>query len=245
MLFRKVCFQFFFDYSTLKLSKMIRSTIVFIFLFYSFHSNAQMTKLPNQGMKSHLTLQITKIERTSIQTILELTVQNQTLNGWFCADKNIIITNAQGGETYKILRATGIPICPDQHQFKKLDETLSFVLYFPAIDPAIKYINLIENCEDACFSFKGVILDEKFNREIDRAFELYKQKKNTESVDVFIKLIETYASYPYGLLYFSIIKIYHETGQSDLKKKWIELLKMSTLEDKEFYLDLLKQKNMM
>jgi 23S rRNA-/tRNA-specific pseudouridylate synthase len=93
---------------------------------------------PNQALKSHETLQIKKIETTSDETVISLSIENRRVDGSFCADKNIFIIYPDGSRI-KLAKSIGIPSCPDAYKFKNIGEVLDFTLTFPPIKQGIEW----------------------------------------------------------------------------------------------------------
>ena len=109
----------------------------------------------------------------------------------------------------------GIPACPDQHRFKSIGEVLDFSLVFPAIPDEIKYIDLLEGCEDACVSVKYILLDEEMNNRINEGFNLYELGRLAASLQVFEDIMEAeYDNYSpvFGTLYLYMMSIQLRTG---------------------------------
>jgi hypothetical protein len=195
---------------------------------------------PNIGTKSHPTLNIDKIELTANLTILHLSIKNELeAGGWFCADKNIVLKNSTGTEVYSLVKSENIPVCPKSHQFKKKGEILRFTLYFPVIGKNVQYLDLVEQCNDACFSIKGIILDQNKNLEIENAFRLYNSGKTEKSGEIFGKIATDLKKYPYGIYYFNAIKAYSEAQKKILAKFWFDKLSQSDISDKNYYIDLI------
>ncbi len=216
--------------------------VLLIVLGYNFALKAQTVTSPNNGSKSHETLKIDKIERSNESTIIYLSIQNKVNGGYFCADKNISLKNSLGKETYQIIKSENIPVCPDTHQFKMIDEVLNFKLYFPAIKSTIKYLDLTENCNDACFNFKGIILDQTFNEKIDEAYTLYAKGDMEKLLASFKDALALQPDYPYGILYFNIIKILSESNRWEEVKTWYSKFNQSNIIDKSFYIEVIKTK---
>lgn len=190
----------------------MKINILVLFLLFSFSLNAQKIIKPNFGQKSHETLEIESIEITSTQTVFTLSITNKIKNGEFCADKNIYLKSTNGYEIYQIIKTEGIPQCPSSHKFKAIDEKLSFKLYFPKISDNILYLDLVENCENACFSFKGIILSETLNSAVNEAYKHYSNNDKKRSAQDFESLIYQTKDYPYAFLYFAALKILQELG---------------------------------
>jgi len=202
---------------------------------------SQTIEKPNFAERTHPTLVIDKIEMTDKQTVVYLTVTNEIANGWFCADKNISLKNSLGSETYKIIKSENIPICPNQHKFNIIGETLSFRLYFPTISKSIKYLDITENCNDACFHFNGVVLDPTLNSEIELGYERFAKGKSDLAAICFKNVIEKYTDYPYAFPYFSLMQIYAEKENFTEVKNWFTKLQNSKTIDKQTIIDLVKQ----
>jgi hypothetical protein len=218
------------------------SIIVAILFFLSFHISGQIINFPNVGVKSHPTLTIEKIEYKPDAINILLSVKNESeQGGWFCADKNIYMQDLLTHKKYKLIKSENIPVCPESHQFKKAGEVLKFTLYFPPLEQDVKYIDLIEDCNNACFFFKGVILDKSFNEKIEFAYQLYAHNKSEQSVEAFSKIITEYPDFPYGIFYFNLIKIYSELNQWEKVKEWYLKLSDSNVLDKIYYQDLIKK----
>jgi tetratricopeptide (TPR) repeat protein len=190
-------------------------------------------------------LAIEKIEFSEKQTIVFLSVENQITEGeaWFCADKSIYIKNAQGTEMYYMTKSEGIPTCPDTYKFKKPGEILQFKLIFPKIPATIKEIDIVENCTNNCFYFKGVILDPSQNADIklfERGVILYSNKKLDEALKCFQELVvktEDKKSNIYGYALYIIPLIYFEKGDKENAKNEYSKLINSTISDKDYFIE--------
>ena len=131
--------------------------IVWLIVMYKTPAHSQTIDKPNIALKSHETLEILKIEITSKATLIWLSVENRRDQGGnFCADKNISLIYP-GGSRQKLTRANNIPVCPGSYIFKSIGEKLQFTLEFPPIMPGTKWMDLIEDCSENCFSFYGVM----------------------------------------------------------------------------------------
>ena len=199
-------------------------TITFLF-FLPFLPKAQVYENPIAGKQSHPELEITQIEITNTNTIISLEVTNKRENGgWFCADRNISIKNSEGVETYQLIKSENIPTCPENYEFSYAGEILKFKLHFPKISNKIKYLDLIENCSSACFSFYGIILDNEHNdkiRAFEKAFELYQNDQFMESIPYFEKVLKgsiTIDSQIYGLSYYYLIVINNDLNDKEQSK---------------------------
>ena len=189
------------------------SLLLFLTTFFSGYS--QITVNPNFGLKSHETLDITKVELTKDKTVVSFTIENRIENGTFCADKKIFITDPAGNR-YKVINATGIPVCPDNFIFKKPGEKLSFTLTFPPMTGEYAYIDIKEDCSENCFSFYGVVLDEYINSRLDEGFSLAERGESLKALDKFLKMVDMTGKYNgiKALVYYNIVKLATDTGHT-------------------------------
>ena len=204
---------------------------------------SQVYDKPIAGKQSHPDLEITQIEITDSSTIVSLKVTNKlSSGGWFCADKNIYLKNSNGLETYYLINSENIPVCPEKHEFAYTGEVLEFNLYFEKIAENIQFIDLIENCNNACFSFNGIILDNTHNekiREFEKGFEFYQNKELEKSIMYFENVIDgtiTIQSQIYGLSYYYLIVIYKKQGFNEKAQELYAKLLESDIEDKATFI---------
>ena len=215
-------------YSILFLVLMVKTS-----LFYS-----QTFTAPNYALKSHETLNITKIEANSEKTIVYLSVVNQRIGGYFCADRNISLSESDGGKL-KLLKSSGIPVCPDTYKFQSIGEKLDFILTFPPLKPGTEWVDLIEECSENCFSFYGVILDNSMNRRIDGVFALAENGEQTKALISFINIAaekDIKSPVVEGLIYINIIKLANDTGNLTKAAEWYNRLKSSAIPRAELYI---------
>ena len=215
-----------------------------IFLYFAlillFEANgySQTFERPNCALKSHETLIINKIELSIEKTLVYLSVENRIPGGYFCADKNISIIYPDGSHE-NMTSSRGIPVCPATYKFKTVGEKLDFVLEFPPLKKGTRWIDLVENCAENCFSFYGVLLDDDLNKRIDEAFALAEKSENNQALAAFINLANS-ADPQFdgarGLFYISIIRLAKETGNSVKAAEWYNRLKSSNVPRLELYL---------
>lgn len=202
---------------------------------------SQTYNRPNAGLKSPSTLDIIKVEASADKTVIYLSVENRIEGGYFCADKNIYITDSNG-KRLNLKNSNGIPVCPGSYKFNKIGEKLNFTLSFPALSKGCDWIDLIEECSDNCFSMYGIILDNKLNQKIDEAFGFAEKDEPSKSMVSFIKIAEG-ADFKNkgaaGLLYINIIKLADETGNKAKASEWYTKLKSSSIPGAERYIKFL------
>lgn len=203
--------------------------VLFIFITGVVKIYAQTYNQPNIGLKSHETLEISKVELTEHKTLIYLSVENRITGGNFCADKNIFIIYPDGTRS-KLISSSGIPVCPDTYRFKTIGEKLDFVLKFPPLKLGTDWIDLIEDCSENCFSFYGVTLDNDLNNKIDDAFTLVENKEPAKALVNFIKIADSIDNKNLGiegLIYINIIRLAKETGNTVKAAEWYNRLKSS------------------
>ena len=222
---------------------MKKALLLLVTLFLFFFAKSQSYDNPIASKQSHPELKIERIEITENNTIISLKVTNKRdAGGWFCASRDINLKSSKGNESYPLIKTENIPACPDQHKFSSIGETLSFKLYFSPIDQDIKFVDLIENCTNACFSFYGIILDNQHNQKIrafENGFELYQNQKYVEAIPLFEKVLKgdiSIDSHIYGLSYYYLIIIYQDLRNIDKMNQWYEELLNSNLEEKKTFI---------
>ena len=210
-----------------------------IFLASGFTPSFSQSYLsPNIALKSHETLTIRKFVMYEEKTEIFLRVENRISGGNFCADKNIFIVYPDGTRIL-LVSSTGIPVCPDTYKFKSPGEMLDFVLTFPPLQQGIGSVNLIEDCQDNCFSFYGIILDSNLNNRIDDAFALAENDEPAKAMVSFIRITEENSNKntgAAGLLYVNIVKLSKTTGNSVKAAEWYRKLESSGLPEMSLYI---------
>lgn len=202
-----------------------RYIIVVLVHVISFSIYSQPVIKPNFGLKSHETLEITKIETQTDKTVVYLTIENRVEKGSFCADRNIFLIDP-AGTRIKLQKATGIPVCPQSYEFKFIGEKLSFTLSFPHLKGEPAYINLKEECSENCFSFYGVVMDEYINSRLDEAFSMAERGESDKAMNRFISMAEESGKIKEirALLYFNIVKLATEAGNTVKAGEWYKKL---------------------
>jgi hypothetical protein len=204
-------------------------TVISALSLFSEALSAQSYIQPNYGLKSHETLLINKVECSDKATTIYLTVENRRVGGTFCADKNIYIFYPDG-TNLKLISSNGIPVCPDSHKFQMAGEKLDFTLTFPPLKKGVEWIDLVEDCNDNCFHFYGVNLDNELNRKINDAFSMAENDDPLKAMISFIDILESTDSRNLGaegLLYVNIITLAREEGNYGQAADWYKKLKSS------------------
>jgi hypothetical protein len=218
----------------------IKIPLIILFFFATGIVNiySQTYNQPNAALKSHETLEISRVEINEHSTSIWLSIENRIAGGKFCADRNIFLI-CPDGSRLKLTKATGIPVCPDSYGFKNIGDKLQFTLEFPPLKTGTKWIDLIEECSDYCFSFYGVCLDNELNKKIEDASVLAENEEPAKALISFIKIADAADSGNSGiegLIYVSIIKLAKETGNITKAAEWYAKLKMSGIPRCEAYI---------
>jgi len=190
---------------------------------------SQMISKPNYALKSHETLEIQKIDISGTRTVVYLTIENRISNGSFCADRNIYLIEPNG-QKLNLIKTSGIPVCPDSYKFKVIGEKLQFTLEFPPLKAGTKWVDLVEDCSDNCFSFYGITLDNDLNKKLDEAFALASKGKAADNIILFKNILESIDNQNLGiegLLYINIINAEVEEADNVNIKVWYNKLASS------------------
>jgi len=187
---------------------MKRYITILLFLALNYLNGLSQTVIkPNQSLKSPETLEISKIEMLAGKTVIYLTIENRIAGGYFCADRNIYILDPAGNK-YNLVKATGIPVCPDTYSFKSVGEKLSFTLTFPPLKEGTGWIDIVEDCPDNCFWFYGITLDNELNKTLDDAFLTAEKGSPADNMNLFKGILDRIDNQNpgiEGLLYINII----------------------------------------
>jgi hypothetical protein len=213
--------------------------IVWLIIICSPKIYSQTYEKPTFALKSHETLEILKIDITNGQTLIYLSIENRIDNGEFCADKNIFIIYP-GGNRYKLVKVLDIPECPDTYKFKKIGEKLGFTLTFPALKTGTKWIDLIEDCNDNCFSFYGILLDSELNAKIDEAVAFVERGEIESAIDKYESIIESIGTSENGIsgsLYSDLISLLVKKGNKAEAETWYKKLVSSDVPRLQLYIN--------
>ncbi len=221
--------------------KKFQNLLVFVLMVSAVPLFGQTIKVPNFAVATHPFL-VNQVTWQKDGFMIELTIENQSLSGYFCASKHIYLQNIQNKKKLYMIRSENIPVCPNVYRFKWQGEKLTFKLFFPKPDTNIRYVDVIEKCKSHCFSIFGLILDPEMNEAINRG-------DFPNAYEDFKKAIEKDPTYPYGFLYANIIKVLAEQKNYTAAKSWYKKLQQKNFLDenaileqisKEDYFDKLK-----
>ncbi len=203
-----------------------------ILLIFSLQTNGQTLEKPNFSMATHPIL-IDSIVFSEKEIKVELTIENQTSGGQFCADKNIYMIDVLQKTKIHLSLVTGIPVCPETYRFLYEGEKKTFQLTFPVMEHQPKYIDIIEECQEYCLSIFGIIVDPVFNAIINKGYNAYNNDNTDEALGYFEKAVKEHPDYPYSFLYTNIIQILAENQNYADAKQWLTRLNQSDLKDKQ------------
>ncbi len=199
-------------------------------------SFSQVFEKPNFSFSSHPTLEIDRVELKSDRTLVYMAITNKRVGSSFCVDTNTYILNSLDDEEFLMIQSMGIPDCPNVHEFQAIGEKISFILVFPPIPDDMKYIDIIEDCPDACFSFKYVLLDAELNQKINQGMLLYEYGKLNEALKHFEDLMTVHNDFMspvFGTVYLYLMSINYELGDMDEVERLYEELQYSSILNKE------------
>ncbi|MCX6254217.1 MAG: hypothetical protein NTV31_07035 [Bacteroidia bacterium] len=224
----------------------VKIAISVLFFFWAGIINifSQTYNQPNVSLRSHETLEISKVEITAQGTVIYLTVENRIAEGNFCADKNIYLIYPDGSRL-KLTKANNIPVCPETYNFKSIGEKLQFTLDFPPLKTGTKWIDIVEDCTSNCFWFYGVTLDNDLNKKLDEAFSQASKGKPAENIVLFKTLLDSIDSQNLGiegLLYINIINAAVEDADNVNTIVWYKRLASSHAPRLSYYIKYLNDK---
>jgi hypothetical protein len=200
--------------------------IAFLLNLFTITVFPQTYHNPNFSLKSHETLEITKVEITPDNTTVSLMIENRIDGGSFCADKNIYIIYPDNNRV-RLQKAIGIPICPENYKFRSIGEKLAFSLNFPPLKSGTEWIDIVEECATNCFWFYGITLNNVLNKRLDDAFVSASKGKPAENVLLFRNILENIDNQDLGiegLLYINIINTNIEAGDKIEAAVWYNRL---------------------
>lgn len=188
---------------------------------------------PHYALKTPVTLNIISLEMTSVATIINLSVENRIEGGYFCADNSFLVT--PGGTRLKLTGRTGIPACPDVYRFRNIGEILYFTLRFPALPGNTAWFDLVEECDDNCFSVLGIATDPLLSEKMNSCYRTIDAGDNKKAIALFeelLPLLEAENHALTGSVYLTIIDLTKETNP-ELAELYRQKLDASSVPHKE------------
>jgi len=221
----------------------VKIIIILLFsLLTAISSFAQEITKPNFALATHPMI-IEKMSVSDSSVNMTITLENKISNGSFCVNDVLFIQEIPDNKKAYVRKTAGIPVCPDTYKFKKPGEKLTFELDFFGFHDIPKYLNVIEDCNDNCFTIYGVIIDEQMNHDIDMGFGFYKSGNPELSVASFEKAVNEHPDYPFGYLYENIIDLYAELKNYEKAAEWFLKLSGSDFADKDQLLEQIQKKD--
>lgn len=227
----------------------LKNTVIILLIFLSSnHIHAQVILNPVVNYKTHPTLKVEKIIKNANETIFFMSIMNELEQGGaFCVDKDVFISIPNKRIKFNMVKSEGIENCPDYHKFNIVGETVNFKLHFPAISDTIKELDLVENCNENCFTIRGIILDETINKEMqafDTGVLYYRNGDYDVALSYFKEIVEksknTNSKY-YAYSMYILPVIYYNKGEKALAKKAYENLLKSDIYDKDYFVDKIEE----
>jgi hypothetical protein len=209
-----------------------------LFVTGTINTFSQTILRPNFALKSHETLEISKIETTSEATVLYMSIENRISGGAFCADKNIFLISPVEGRI-SIKEVKGIPLCPENYKFSRIGEKLEFTLVFPPLNHGTEWIDLVEDCSSNCFSFYGITLNSDLNKKLDEAFSLTEKGETAKAISLYISILENLNNKKSGIegsLFTYIITLATESGDKAGAEEWYKKMLSSMAPRLELYI---------
>jgi hypothetical protein len=199
---------------------------------------SQLFYEPNYALKSHETLELSKVEVSGSSTVVYLSLENRIANGTFCADRNIYLIEPDG-KKLKLIKASGIPVCPESYKFKMIGEKLQFKLEFSSLKAGTKWVDIIEDCSDNCFSFYGVTLDNELNEKIDQALLMAEKGETSKAIALYKNIINSQNGSDNGVvggIYADIITLSNKAGDKAGAGEWYKKLESSNVPRIQLYI---------
>jgi hypothetical protein len=219
---------------------MITKTYLISLLFLtSVLAKSQVFYSPAIGLKSHETMEVTKVEMSPEKTVVYLSVENRIKGGEFCADRNIFISYPDGTRS-KIVKSNGIPQCPASYKFRRIGEKLEFNLTFPPLTAGTGWIDLIEDCNNNCFSVYGILLNAGISGKISEAVQYVDKGEFDTAIGLYTSLISQTGPAQAGItgsLYVDLIELLVRKGYRAQAADYYKKLASSVLPRKELYLN--------
>ncbi len=225
-----------------------------LIVFFFFHAipfvlaQGKVVRNPIVAYQTHSELSIDSLGLYADSTVVWFKVTNSLpKGGWFCADSSTVLEIPDQNSRLKIMSARCIPWCPNAYEFRGEDDELHFELVFPYLSDDPKAINIIEECDRACFVLEGIILDDKLNedhRKFDEGVRLFVNNKLAEAYELFSDIIKDIPDEPthiYGYSYLNLIRICWQRDSNLKAEQWIRRLKKSALPRKQYYLNTIEK----
>lgn len=221
---------------------MIRKTFLLALIFsvaFQKQSFSQVFGNPAIGIKSLETMEIRSVDTGGDRTVINISVENRITGGYFCADRNIFIVYPDGSRI-RLTEAKGIPHCPESYKFRQIGEKLEFMLIFPVLKTSTTWFDLIEDCNENCFSVHGILLDNEMTQKINEAVDHASKGEVNTAIELYKELINKSGKDKTGItvsLYSDLITLLTSQGYTSTASEWYKKLVNSNLPAKQLYID--------
>lgn len=211
-------------------------------ILFTVNLFTQIITKPNFALATH-PIVVDEISFSDSLITITLTVQNQIKGGEFCASEIMYLMEFKNENKTYLTKASGIPLCPATYKFETIGEKLTFTLEFTAFDELPKYINIVEDCDENCFSIYGVIIDKKMNEDINQAYGYFKSGNLDFALALFRTAARENPGYPFAFLYGNIIEVYAMQKNFEMAKQWYQFLANSQFADKDLVMEQISRKD--
>ncbi len=223
-------------------SRSLRTCLPGILILVSLQGYAQEIVKPNYGLKNPETIEVVRVRISADQTLVDMSIQNRVRGGYFCIDENTFIESA-GGENLKLEKVSGLPLCPDMHEFSSVGEKVYFTLVFDKLPEDTPWFDIVEYCSDNCFSILALNMDEKINERINAAFSAMDRLDPVEAIRIFRDMLPGMQASGHGLtgsVYLNLVELLAANNRDDELQKLVSGFKASPMPHKDRYLEILR-----
>ncbi|MGM0666811.1 MAG: hypothetical protein ACQETA_05780 [Bacteroidota bacterium] len=222
--------------------RLIKTGLPGLLILVSLQGYAQEIVRPNYGLKNPETIEVVRVRVSAEQTLVDMSIQNRVRGGYFCIDENTFIESA-GGENLKLEKVSGLPLCPDIHEFSSVGEKVYFTLVFGKLPEDTPWFDIVEYCSDNCFSIIALNMDEKINERINAAFSAMDRLDPVEAIRIFSDMLPGMQASGHGLtgsVYLNLVELLAANNRDDELRKLVSEFKASPMPHKERYLEILR-----
>lgn len=203
--------------------------------------HAQEIVQPNYGLKNPETIEVIRVRIAGTQTLVDMSIQNQVRGGYFCIDENTYLEYGNGMKL-KMKSVSGLPLCPDSYEFSSIGEKVYFTLAFDKLPDGIDWFDIVEYCDDNCFSVLALNLDENINDKINTAFNAMDRLEPEIAIEIFRNMLPLLQSSGHGLagsVYLNLVELLAANNLDDELRQLVSDFKASTMPHKQRYQDIL------
>ena len=220
-------------------SKII-TVIILVFFFCPTLKGQEVIK-PNYGLKNPETVEVIRVRLSDTRTLVDMSIQNQVRDGYFCIDKNTFI-EVIDGTRLKLEEVNGLPLCPEIHEFKSVGEKVYFTLVFDELPENTGWFDIVEYCDENCFSVLGLNLDKEINKNINAAFSAMDRLEPEKAIEIFRNILPSLKSSGHGItgsIYLNLVELLAANNLDDELRQLVSGFKESNIPHKQRYLEIL------